>query len=337
MQEIKIHCLANGVVGTYRDYLNASSAAAPTIVKGVEVLFSIRLFSRPSSPEPYDIDLLRNVVSWKFAMDKDFDESTSYILEADNASITLNSIEEEGQSYTELSIPLPETNTVELNEWMGTNKSKTGLVAELSGYDANSKAVFVLQLENFTVRNRLGSSGTPEALPPDYLTEAQVRALVKTEAAASAPKINAEGEWEVAGIDTNVKAAGNPAGFGEVSAKVTMLSSGAAPTAKVDASGPDTAKNFLLKLGIPAGEKGKDGEPGKNLQIDMVGTFADRAFYDEEPKNFTYSADGRLYIKLSDATGDWSDPILLTPQRGVDYWTEEDQEMIKDSMLNEGW
>jgi hypothetical protein len=290
MQEIKIHCLANGVVGTYRDYLNASAASPPTIVKGVEVLFSIRLFSRPNSPEPYDIELLRNVVAWKFALDKDFDENTNFILEADNASITLNSIEEEGQSYTELSIPLPETNTVELSEWMGSEKSKSGLVAELSGYDENGKAVFVLQLENFAVRNRLGGSGSPEGLDPDYLTEAQVRALVKTEAAAYAPKINAEGDWEVAGVDTNVKAA---------------------------------------------------GEPGKNLQIDAVGSFEDRSLYDNEPKNFTFLADGKLYIKLSDTSGDWSDPIQLTPKRGIDYWTTEDIQNIKDFVeaviLNGAW
>lgn len=290
MQEIKIHCLANGVVGTYRDYLNASAASPPTIVKGVEVLFSIRLFSRPNSTEPYDIELLRPVVAWKFALDKDFDENTNFILEADNASIALNSIEEEGQNYTELSIPLPETNTVELAEWMGTEKSKSGLVAELSGYDENGKAVFVLQLENFAVRNRLGGSGSPEAIDPDYLTEAQVRALVKKEAAEYAPKINEEGDWEIAGVDTNVKAA---------------------------------------------------GEPGKNLQIDAVGSLEDRSLYDNEPKNFTFSADGNLYIKLSDTPGDWSDPIQLTPKRGIDYWTPEDVQYMKDFVeaviLNGAW
>lgn len=338
MQEIKIHCLANGVVGAYRDYLNASSASAPTIVKGVEVLFSIRLFARPNSPEPYNIELLRNVVSWKFAMDKDFDEATTYILEADNAGITLNAIEEEGQTYTEINIPLPETNTVELNEWMGTSKSKTGLVAELSGYDAESKAVFVLQLENFTVRNRLGSSGSPENLSPDYLTEAQVRALVKTEAAASAPKINADGDWEVAGVDTNVKASGTPAGFGEITAVAQTLSNGSEATAEAETSGPDSAKKIIFRLGIPVGEKGKDGAPGQDLRIDMVAPLSDKAFYDEEPKYFAFlSEDGDLYIKLSDASGDWSEPVKIAPKRGVDYWTEQDQEAIKDEMLNEGW
>lgn len=181
MQEIKIHCLANGVVGTYRDFLNASSAAAPTIVKGVEVLFCLRLFARPNSPDPYNTDLLQGIKAWKFALDQDFDESTSYILEADNASIALNSIEDEGQQYTEIRIPVSKTNTVELNNWMGTAKSKTGLVAELTGYDASGKSVYVLQLEGITVRNRLGSSGSPEELPSEYLNEAQVRALVTSE------------------------------------------------------------------------------------------------------------------------------------------------------------
>lgn len=182
MQTIKIHCLADGVVGEYRDYLNASTAAPPTIVKGVEVQFLLRLFSRQNSPEAYDINRLSGIVAWKFALDKDFDESSTCIIEADNANIELASVSEDEQQYTEFRIPIANTNTVELNEWMGTNKSKSGLVGELSGYDSEGKAAFVLQLENITVRNRIVSAGYPEEVPSNYLTEAQVRALIKGEA-----------------------------------------------------------------------------------------------------------------------------------------------------------
>lgn len=182
MQTIKIYCLAESVVGEYRDFVNASSAAPPSIVKGVEVQFLLRLFSRPNSPEAYNIELLSGIKAWKFALDKDFDESTTCIIEADNKNIELSSVTEDERQYTEFRIPIPITNTVQLNEWMGTNKSKSGLVGELSGYDSEGKAAFVLQLENFSVRNRIVSAGDPEEVPSNYLTEAQVRALIKGEA-----------------------------------------------------------------------------------------------------------------------------------------------------------
>lgn len=338
MQKIKIFVCADSVVGQYRDEVNASSAQAPMIVKGVEVLFSLRLFDRQNSPEPYNIELLQRIPVWKFAIDYDFNEETAYILEADNEKITVNRIEEEQNIYTEISIPIPETNTVQLKEWMGEEKSKSGLVGELSGYDSDGRAVFVLQLENMTVRNRLGGTGSPEGLDPDYLTEAQVRALVKTEAAAASPRITSEGTWEVAGIDTQVSASGPAAGFGTVSAEIEMLPPGSQASAEVETSGPDTKKDMIFKLAIPeVTGQGSGGITGKIL-FDMTGSLSDKVFYDDEKKYFTYlTTGGDLYVKLSDASGDWSEPVHIAPVRGVDYWTDEDKDTIKNEMLNKGW
>lgn len=115
-------------------------------------------------------------------MDNDFNESTTYKLVGDNAKITISqiteTIEEEEITYTEIKIPITNMNTEELSAWLGTEKSKTGLNGELVGIDADGKEVFILQIENFVIRNRISSLGNPTEIDPTYLTADQIRALI---------------------------------------------------------------------------------------------------------------------------------------------------------------
>lgn len=115
-------------------------------------------------------------------MDNDFNEATSYKLVGDNAKITVSEItetvDEEEITYTEVMIPITNMNTTELANWLGTEKSKTGLHGELVGLDADGKEVFIVQVENFTIRNRISSLGVPTEIDPDYLTASQVTALI---------------------------------------------------------------------------------------------------------------------------------------------------------------
>lgn len=178
MQEVKIYVSAAEAVGAVRDYANAKNASAPSLVRGIETMLKLRLFGSANDLTPYPIEQFSGITAWKFVMDADYLESTNYKLQADNAHITVASVTENEQNYTEVSIPLIETNTEELVEWLGNTKSKSGLTAELVGYNGNGDAVFVLQIENFTVRNRLISAGDPTPIEPDYLNEAQVRALI---------------------------------------------------------------------------------------------------------------------------------------------------------------
>lgn len=183
MQEVKIYVSAAEAVGVLRDYANAKNATAPALVRGIETMLKLRLFSAANDLTPYPIEQLSGIAAWKFVMDADFDASSNYKLQADNENITVASVTEtvDGteNTYTEISIPLKDTNTEELEEWLGTAKSKNGLTAELVGYDGEGVGVFVLQIENFGIRNRLTSAGDPTPIEPEYLTEAQVRALIK--------------------------------------------------------------------------------------------------------------------------------------------------------------
>ena len=178
MQEVKIYVSAAEAVGAVRDYANAKNASAPSLVRGIETMLKLRLFGSANDLTPYPIEQFSGITAWKFVMDADYLENTNYKLQADNGNITVASVEENETTYTEVSIPLIETNTEELAAWLGNTKSKSGLTAELVGFNGNGDAVFVLQIENFTVRNRLLAVGDPTPIEPEYLNEAQVRALI---------------------------------------------------------------------------------------------------------------------------------------------------------------
>lgn len=178
MQEVKIYVSAAEAVGAVRDYANAKNVSAPNLVRGIETMLKLRLFGSANDLTPYPIEQLSGISAWKFVMDADYDPASNYKIQADNANITVASVTDNEMTYTEVSVPLIETNTEELASWLGTTKSKSGLTAELVGFDGNGDAVFVLQIENFTVRNRLLSIGDPTPIEPDYLNEAQVRALI---------------------------------------------------------------------------------------------------------------------------------------------------------------
>ena len=182
MQELIFYVNAASTLGICRDSFDAKTVALPAIIRGGEVLFRMRLFSGNSPREQYPLEALQNVVSWEWNMDADYDEDTPCKLVADNSSITVGEVEEERDGtttvYTEIQIPVSQTNTVELRDWLSSAESKSDLSAELAGYDVDGKLAFILQLKGFTVRNRIVSAGTPTEIPDSYLDEAGVRALL---------------------------------------------------------------------------------------------------------------------------------------------------------------
>ena len=170
------------------------------VAAGVSALLRMRLFAHRDGLEPYPLEALDGIVRWQWAMDTDFNEATAYKLQADNANIELAEVTDEidgdEYTYTEVSIPMPQMNTMELAEWIGTDKSKNGLHGELVGYDADGTEVFILQVENFTLRNRITSIGEPTPVSADYLTASQVAAMI---AAGLECQFSADGEsWHAA-------------------------------------------------------------------------------------------------------------------------------------------
>lgn len=182
MQNITFYVAAGETLGLVRDYANAQSASPPTLVRGVAVCLRMRLFANNDSAAPYPLSAFENVVSWQWAMDNDFNEATGYKLTGDSENIAVSAITEtvdgDQVEYTEISIPISQMNTLELAAWLGTAKSLSGLHGELVGFDAEGRQIFILQVENFTIRNRITSLGDPIEIEPDFLTAGQVRALI---------------------------------------------------------------------------------------------------------------------------------------------------------------
>lgn len=188
MQKITIYAAANETLGAVRDSANARPASAPIFTRDVEVELHLRLFANPNEPDRYILP--DGIVSWGWYMDTDFDTTTAFKIVGDNADIVVSEQEETTEvdpatgevivtnyGYTDIKIPISNLNSEALVAWLGTEKSQSGLIGELCGYDAAGDSVFVLQIENFTVRNRISESGMPSEDFENYLTIDQARAL----------------------------------------------------------------------------------------------------------------------------------------------------------------
>ena len=212
MQNIIMYVSAAEMVGEVKDFAGAQPATPPTFMIGVEALLKMRLFAESEGDRAYPIDELNQLSGWRFVMDSDFDSATPVKLEADNANIQLATVTDEAggssRSYTEVAIPMPNMNTVELAEYLAAQEQVT-LTGELTGYDANGAVVFCVQVKNFTVRNRITASGTPTNVEDEYLTAAQVQAIINAatqviEVALPPEEINSEGVWEQTFADLGI-------------------------------------------------------------------------------------------------------------------------------------
>lgn len=140
MQETIFYVAAGETLGAVRDFANAKSAAPPTLVRGVSALLRMRLFAHRDGLEPYPLEALDGIVRWQWAMDTDFNEATAYKLQANTAYIGLAEVTDEidgdEYTYTEVSNPMPQMNTVELAGLKGTDRSRNGLHGEPIGNQA---------------------------------------------------------------------------------------------------------------------------------------------------------------------------------------------------------
>ncbi len=200
MQKITIYAVASETLASVRDSANAKSASAPIFTRDVEVELHLRLFANANEPNRYILP--SGIISWGWYMDTDFDDATAFKIVGDNADITVTEQEESettdpetGETiidygYTDIQIPISQMNSEALVEWLGTQKSQGSLIGELSGYDADGNSIFVLQIEGFTVRNRISESGMPSENVDNYLTVDQARALFGSMESADANAFN---------------------------------------------------------------------------------------------------------------------------------------------------
>lgn len=208
MQDILFYATANETLATVRDYANAKTVAAPTLTKSVSVRLRLRLFADMNELDPVPIETFANIAAWAFVMDDDFNDETALKIVADNDQIDViagtesttdpDTGETITQNYTEFLVPISNMNSEALAAWLGTSESKGSLIGELTGYDHDGNSVFVLQIKDFTVRNRLYGSGEPSENATEYLTIDEARAMfadaATSEESAFQPAVVVSGE-----------------------------------------------------------------------------------------------------------------------------------------------
>ena len=207
MQDIVFYAAANETLGIVRDYANVRNQSAPTLVLGVSARLRMRLFADSESTAPYPVSAFDGISDWKWRMDADFDRNTPGKLVADTGNISVRTVTDtvngESATFTEFAIPISDMNTVELAEWLGTEKKRSGLTGELVGSDSSGNAVFVLQIDDFTVRNRVAGLNEPTPIRQEYLTRSQTELLVASAAAAKQDKLTPANAGANIAIDSN--------------------------------------------------------------------------------------------------------------------------------------
>ena len=158
----------NEVVGVFRDFYNIRPEDAPRFTCGIPIEFHLRLFKNRHSVEPYPLASLSDVTRYAFVMDVDFDRTTPLKIDIDNGSISVADVEESyvdkqtnitiTRHYTEFTIPIQSSDTIGLFDWLGTEKEKK-LIGELVGYDGLGNTIFVLQIQDFILGNRISRDG----------------------------------------------------------------------------------------------------------------------------------------------------------------------------------
>lgn len=184
MQDIVFYVSANETLGLVRDYANMHRADAPVLTIGVAVCLRMRLFADIEVSTPYPIASFSGITNWRWSMDADFDRSTACKLVADEDGISVHTVTDtvsgETRSFTEFVIPISNMNTQELAAWLGNESTRSGLTGELVGYDNNGNAIFVLQVENFTVRNRVAGLCDPTAVDEGIVTRSVAEQMIQT-------------------------------------------------------------------------------------------------------------------------------------------------------------
>ena len=293
--------LAIGLLAKFNLDLRTRECDAESILKSV-------------SPEEFS-----GVTNWYIAVDADFNQETAPLVFNYGTVVSVTTTE---GNKTILSFEAPNTETPALLEAVGKAKS-IALQIEIGGFDGAGQLVFLAQFP-LQLHNRVwvkGSEVPPEvASDPEYLTAAQVKALIaeatRSETpgpAGTTPHIGGNGNWWIGETDTGVKAAGKDGKDGEDAEPARNGNDGkSAYQIAVDNGFAGTVTQWLEEL---------KGEPGTGLQVNATGELAELHAYDDAPAGFVFAASvvdsvaktttKYYYVKASDLEGDWCEPPLI--------------------------
>jgi len=160
MQDIIVYLRAGDVVATVVDEYNQAANDFPSITRGIRVNLCLRILEADNTPFPVEKLVYDN---WDFVLAHDWLTSTPVQIRM-QTNITITSVAVNDKTYSQINIPLLETNTEELVAILGSSPS-TKLGAELAGFETGHiDPGFLIQFD-MNVRNRRGTAGTDVPTP----------------------------------------------------------------------------------------------------------------------------------------------------------------------------
>lgn len=172
MQKITVYLRCNDAKAVLVDEYNQtlSSSNTPAITRGVKCDLVLKLLDNNGDPLPKET--VESLVAWDFVLANDWITTTVPQIRV------FQGIKAQENSIT---IPLSDTNTVELISYLGNTETKT-LGAELAGYQqGETYPAFLIQFD-LNIRNRRSQAGTgtPTNVPDGSLNASQTYALLRS-------------------------------------------------------------------------------------------------------------------------------------------------------------
>ena len=327
-------------IGTWSSAKGMNSAT-PAVAIGLRAQLRLdlrqALFDSESELLPLDGQELEDVTTWYVAMDADFNQATSPVVYDSAPALA---IERDG-GKTFLRWPLPDTRVTALITAAAERSSLT-LQTEIGGYNADGELIFLAQFP-VELRNRIHVEGgsVPEDVVsnPEYLTAAQVRALIEEATRSNTPGPQGDSAYQIAvnngfegseaeWLDSLAPEDGDSAyqiavnnGFeGSESEWLDSLGEDGE-----DGDDGESAYQIAVKNGYEGTEpewlESLQGTPGQDLKPDATGNPEDLVLFGGEPKGFVFAASVvdeirrcttvTLYAKRSDAYNDWCNPTVI--------------------------
>lgn len=339
MQTIKSILRISGGNSAITD-LYGKGAAAPQIKIGIDYTLELDLRSSETDEltgqlRPYPYSELSSASAFYICMDADYDQDTiPKLLSFSNISIT-----QTADGRTLLTAVLPKTTRTGLLDAVARNAS-INLGVEIAGYMADgdaANAIFCFEF-NIQIRNRryLGLNIPPEDVieNPDYLTKAEVLALLEEATRSTTPGPAGKSAYELAvqggfkGTEEEWLDSLEGEGVEGKSAYDVALANGF--DGSVDSWLQSLVGKSAYELAVQEGYVGElsewlqslKGKDGTGLDYDRSGVFEDRMLYDDEEEGFKFATATidtlakkttlSIYTKLSAVTGDWSDPLEIS-------------------------
>ena len=288
MEQINATLVLNKLSTTLVDDSKKETTTFPMLFRGMPIELVVKILT--STGTAYPAEELANK-TWRFVVSNVWQPERTPQLASTDITVVNN----------EIHIVLDETNTAELASVIGAQEI-VSLGAELIGINNGETAPSVIMQFGLDVHNRRGGTGIPVPVEGDAISKTQVYALMNagyavefSEDAASwhSGQNDADGYWRFRNALTSA---------GEWSQPMRLLKG------ERGEKGDKGDK----------GDTGEKGDTGAAFRIDASGPLEDLSQYDDEAANFGFLDvdSGNVYLKSSDAPGDWSTPIPFRGPQG---------------------